>query len=307
MTLAARRMRKILLAVALAVAVPMPAHAQLTLAETEMLDFDRPESWAMKYFASLALLTDMGVPRTRSAGEIELGFEGGHVPQLTDEQRRIGFNGTKLENVNRTRFIGRVRGSVGLGNGLTAELGYTPPIEVSGARPHIFALAVERPFELSPSLRLAVRGHGQVGTIEADITCGAAEVAAGDDPRRNPFQCVAPSKDESRQNVVGLELVAGYDGRSRFKPYAGIGVNYMDLEFRIDALYSGGRIEDHTVQLTSGATVSATAGLTYEASERFRVTAGLFHSWLSIVRPPSNGPASEGLLNGRVLLSYRIH
>ncbi len=307
MTDAGRCLPTILLPVALSAAAPVPARAQLVLVETETLDFDRPESWGMKYYASLALLTGMGVPQTRAAGEIVLGFEGGSVPQLSDAERRIGFNGTKLEDVNKTGYFGRVRGSVGLGKGVALELAYTPPIELGGARPNLLALALGRPFELGPSWRLGVRGYGQIGTIEGDITCSADEVAAGDDLQANPFQCVRPSEDESRQKVVALELVAGYDGRSRFKPYAGIGLGYMDLEFHINAVYSDGRVEDHTVQLTSGTTWFATAGLTFAASARLRVTAELFYSWLRVARPPSTTSANEGFLNGRVFVTYRIH
>jgi hypothetical protein len=283
-----------------------PLRAQLVVGETETLDFDRPESWGMKYYTSVALLTAMGAPRAPAAGEIDIGLEGGYVPQLSDEQRRLGFNGTKLEDVNKTSFFGRIRGSVGLGKGLALELGYTPPIERGGAKPHIFAAALGRPFALGGAWRLGVRGYGQVGTIEADITCSADEVAAGDDEQANPFQCVEPSRDESRHEVIGLELVAGYAGRSRFKPYVGLGLNYMDLEFQVNALYYDGQIEDHNLQLTSGATVFANAGLTFEAGERWRLTAELFYSWLGIVRPPSTTSANEGLFNGRVLVSYRV-
>jgi hypothetical protein len=301
-----RRLTPILVTAALACAAPRPAAAQQVLVQTEALDFARPESWAMKYYASLALPTALDVPRERARGEIHLGIEGGSVPQLSEEQRRIGFNGTKVEDVNRTSYLGRLRGSVGLGRSFTAELAYTPPVEAGGARPHMVALGLGRAFALSSALRLGVRAYGLVGAVDVDVTCSAGEVAAGDDRRRNPFQCVAPSRDESRQKVVGLELAAGHDGRSRLKPYAGIAVNYMDLEFRVNALYSAGRIEDHTIQLTSGTTVSATAGLTYEASARLRVTAELFHSSLKVTRPPSATSAGEGLLNGRVLVSYRV-
>jgi opacity protein-like surface antigen len=291
--------------VVLAVAPAPPARAQSVVATTETLDFDRPESWGMKYYASLALFTSMGVPQARAAGTIELGFEGSSVPQMSDEQRRLGFGGTKLEDVNKTSFFGRIRGSVGVGKGLALELGYTPPILVGGAKPNILALALARPFDLSPTWRLGVRGYGQVGKIEADITCSADEVAAGDDLQQNPFQCVEPSEDESHQRVIGLELVAGYDGPSRFKPYVGLGLNYMDLEFRVNALYAAGRVEDHNVQLTSGTTVSATAGLAFQAHERWRVTAELFYSWLQVTRPPATSSVNDGFFNARAFVSYR--
>jgi opacity protein-like surface antigen len=288
------------------VATPAPARAQIVVTDTERLDFDRPESWGMKYYTSLALLSGMGVPQERTAGEVELGFEGGYVPQLSDAERLIGFDGTKLEDVNKTSYFGRVRGSVGLGKGVALELAYTPPIERGGATPNIFALALGRPLVLSRAWRLGLRAYGQIGTIRADVTCSADEVAAGDDILANPFQCVRPSDDESRQKVAGLELVVGYDGRSRLKPYVGIAVSYMDLEFHVDADYSDGRVEDHTSQLTSGTTVSATAGLTLAVTARLRVTGELFYSALSVARPPATRSTNERFLNGRVLVSYRV-
>jgi len=288
-------------------AAPARAQSPLVTAATETLHFDRPEAWGMKYYTSLALLTSLGVPERKAKGQLDLGFEGGYVPQLSDAERRLGFNGRSLQDVNKTSFFGRIRGSVGLGQGLALEIGYTPPVELGGARPHFFALALGRPFNLSDAWRLGVRGYGQIGKIEGDITCGADAVAAGDDLERNPFLCVQPSNDTSHQKVAGLELAAGYDGRSRFKPYVGVLASYMDLEFDLNALYSDGRVEDHTVQLTDGMTLSATAGLTYAAGDRWRVTAEVFYAWLSIVRPPAANSTTEGLLNGRVFVAYRIH
>jgi len=307
MTLSRRCVPATLLAVAWSAAAPVAARAQFVVAETETLDFARPESWGMKYYASLALLSGMGAPHALGAGELELGLEGGYVPQLSDAERRIGFHGTKLEDVNKTSFFGRVRGSVGVGEGMALEVAYTPPIEKGGAKPNILALALSRPFSLSDSWRLGVRGYGQIGTIEADVTCSADEVAAGDDALANPFQCVEPSRDKSRQKLIGLELAIDYDARSRFKPYVGLGVNYMDLEFHIDALYAGGLVEDDGVLLTSGTTFSATAGLSYAVGERWRVSAEVFYSWLKVARPPSTTSANEGFLNGRLFVSYRVN
>jgi opacity protein-like surface antigen len=307
MTLSRRCALTIPLALVLGATAAAPAHAQLVVDDTERLAFDRPESWGMKYYTSLTVPTAMGVPRERAAGEVELGLEGGYVPQLSDAERRIGFNGTKLEDVNKTSAFARLRGGVCVGKGFALELSYSPRIEVGGARPSIVALALERPLVLARAWVLGVRGYGQRGTIKADITCSAAEVAAGNDLQANPFQCVRASQDESRQKLAGMELTAGYVGRSRFKPYAGIGVAHLDLEFHVNAVYSGGRVEDHTVQLTSGSLVYATAGLTVALSRRVQLTTEIFHSWLGVVRPPSTLSASEGFLNGRVYVGYRVN
>ena len=285
----------------------VPAGAQIVTHETETLDFDRPEAWGMKYYASLALLTSMGVPETRKPGEVALGFEGGLVPQMSDAERRIGFNGTKLEDVNKTHVFGRIRAGVGLGAGVGLDLAWTPPIERGGAKPNLFAAALGRPFHIAPSWRLGVRGYGQIGNIKGDITCSAEEAAAGNDPDKNPYQCVEPSKDESRQKALGLEAVVGYDSGGRVKPYVGVAVTYMDLEFQVNALYGGGAIDDHNLQLTSGTTVAATAGLTYAPSARWRISGELFYSWLEVVRPPATSAANEGFFNARVFVSYRVH
>ena len=77
------------------------ASTQPLVEATEEIDFDAPESWAMKYFASLALFTGMGVPEAMGPGKISIGFEGGIVPQLSEEQRRVGFDGAKVEDLNK--------------------------------------------------------------------------------------------------------------------------------------------------------------------------------------------------------------
>ena len=304
MSLRLRRVPGILILMLLA-GVPVRAQ-QLVISETETLAFDRPEAWGMKYYASLGLLTSMGAPERRAPGEVALGFEGASVPQLSDEERRIGFNGTKLEDVNRTKLFGRVRGSVGLGAGLALDLAWTPPIEFDGAKPNLLA---RRSPARSPS-----RSRGGSGSAATDrsersrpTSPAAQEVAGGNDLDQNPYLCTEPSQDESRQKAIGLELVAGYDSGGRFKPYAGVAVTYMDLEFRVNALYGAGLIEDHTVQLTDGTTVAALAGVTFAPSPRWRITGEAFYSWLDIQRPPATTASNEGFFNVRFFVSYKVH
>jgi hypothetical protein len=279
------------------------ARAQEVVDVTEELDFSRPESWAMKYFASLAQPTGMGVPQAMGVGGVSLGFEGGIVPQLREEERRVGFGGTKVEDLNKTRVFGRLRGAIGLSRSTSLELAYTPPVEVGGARPHLFSVAIGRPFQLAPRWRLGVRGYGHIGTIEGDITCSAEEVAAGADPELNPFRCEEPSSDTATQRLAGAEVSAGYES-GQWRPWAGFALTYMDLEFQVDARHSG--LVDHTLQLTDGFTYSITAGMGVALSERWSLSAELFYSWLSVRRPPAASASNEGLLNGRLLVSYRI-
>ena len=57
-----------------------PAGAQDELRIDQDLSFDRTESWAMKYFASVNLFTGLGVPREMEPGSLELGLELDWVP-----------------------------------------------------------------------------------------------------------------------------------------------------------------------------------------------------------------------------------
>lgn len=275
------------------------ASAQPLIEATEELEFDAPESWAMKYYASLALLTGMGVPEAMGTGRIDLGFEGGFVPQLSEEQRRVGFGGVKVEDLNRTRFFGRVRGRIGLSESTSLELAYLPPIEVDGTKPHMFSLAVGRPFDVNETWKIGLRGYGHFGSIEGDITCSSEEL---DGP--NPYDCVAPSDDDLGQRAFGVEVTTGYVSESPIRPYVGLAVNYLDLEFQVDAMHSG--IHDRTLQLTDGTTVYLTGGATYAAGDKWRITGELFYSWLSVVRPPATESTNDALFNFRFLVSYRI-
>ena len=275
------------------------ASAQPLIEETENLAFDAPESWAMKYYASLALMTGMGVPEAFGAGRIGLGFEGGIVPQLSEEQRRVGFGGVKVEDLNRTHIFGRLRGRIGLTESATLELGYVPPLEVDGTKAHVFSVAVGRPFAVNDNWQVGVRGYGHFGTIDGDITCSASDLEGP-----NPYHCVAPSDDHQSQRAFGAEITTGYVSASPLRPYVGVAVNYLDLEFQVDAMHSG--VHDRTLQLTDGATVYLTGGATYAAGEKWRITGELFYSWLSVVRPPETASENDGLFNFRFLVSYRI-
>jgi hypothetical protein len=274
------------------------AYTQPLIEATEELDFDEPESWAMKYFASLALFTGMGVPEAMGPGKISIGFEGATVPQLSEDQRRVGFGGVKVEDLNRTNFFGRVRGRIGLSESLSLELGYLPPIELNGTKPHMFSVAVGRPFSVGEAVQIGVRGYGHFGSIEGDITCSESDLEG-----ENPYDCVAPSNDDLSQRAFGAEITSGF-GSGPFRPYVGFAVNFLDLEFQIDALHSG--VHDRTLQLTDGTTVYINGGATYAAGEKWRIGGELFYSPLSVVRPPETSSQNDALFNFRFLVAYQI-
>ena len=114
---------------------------------SEHISFNRPEAWALKYFAAVSTFTPLQAPRERAPGAVEaLSLEGGWVPDLSESERRVGFEGTKVEDLNRTSVFGRPRILVGLPAGFAVEAGWVPPIEINGAKANILNGAVEKTF-----------------------------------------------------------------------------------------------------------------------------------------------------------------
>ena len=280
---------------------------QIVLENTQNLDFDRPEAWAMKYFASVSLLTGLGAPRAIDPGKVYLELEGAWVPSLSESERTVGFNGTKVEDLNKTSVFLRPRAVISLPRKYSLTLSWVPPIEVNGVEPNLLGIAIGRPVHEARSWRIGLRGYAQYGTLQADFTCPEDVVAAGSDPVRNPFNCVEPSNDEHQIGAIGAELSWAYQagGSARWEPHLGISANYLDMEFQVDARHSG--FVDRTLLLADGWTFSVTAGVTYHASERWKLVGEAFYSPLDVVRPPSSSTQNDALLNIRSMISYKIH
>lgn len=290
----------VIIVLASTVATARSQSATPVLESHEKISFDSPEAWAMKRSASLTLLTALGPPREREAGSLELALELGWNPRLGAADRRVGFDGTKEEDLNRLDVIPRPRILIGLGHNLTLELAYLPPIEVEGLTPNLLAAALERPMLRRNRWVLGARVHAQIGRIEGDITCprGEASIPSGD--TGNEFGCEEASDDEVSLNYVGFGLTGGYElaGASGSALNFGLFANHMDLEFQVDALTFG--VRDRTKLTTDGWTYVATAGFSRPLSARVRLAIEAFYS------PLARRGANEPLFNLRSLLSYAL-
>jgi hypothetical protein len=297
---------------ALLLVVAPLAWAQPVLDGTEVIDFDRPEAWAMKRSASLTLFTALGPPRDRDAGSIELAFELGWNPSLSEEERQVGFNGTKVEDLNRLAVVPRPRVTVGLGHNWSLDAAYIPPIEVEGITPSIVSLAIERPLWRRDNWVIGVRGYGQVGVVKGDITCTEDEAAIPPGEPDNAFGCETPSEDEVTLNYAGLGLTGGYrfPGDTQSALHFGAFANYMDLEFQVDALTYG--VRDRTTLLTDGWTYSLTAGFSWALGRPTRLAVEALYSPLAVDRVVIDDgegnkavePRNDALFNLRAMLSY---
>ncbi len=164
-------MRAQIMLLCLLAAVASPVFPQILLDSTEKLAWDRPEAWAMKYFTAVSMTGGYAGSEELDKGAVSIAFEAGWVPSLSEEERRVGFIGNKVEDLNRTSGFGRVRAGFGLPAGWVVTLGYVPPVEIGGVTPEVFNVALGRALVSKPSWTLSARLTGQAGRLSGDLTC----------------------------------------------------------------------------------------------------------------------------------------
>jgi hypothetical protein len=301
-------------AVILAVLVFAPALAPALLGQggttlidrIEDVDFDRPEAWAMKYFGSVALFTPLGPPRAREPGSIELGLEVTQVPHLSAEERTVGFNGIKEEDLNRLAVFVRPRVVFGLPHRFAVEVGYVPPVSIDGIEPNLLSLAVERELHAGERFTVGARLHGQIGEIEGDLTCSEEDASFPPGSPGNFFGCLEPSNDEAALDHIGLHLGAGYrlSGVGGSTLLFGAGVVHHDLEFQVDAFTY--EVHDRSRLRADGTTWSLDAGISIPAAQKTQVGVEVLWSPLEVVRPPSTTAENDDLFHVKAVLRYRV-
>jgi len=284
--------------------------AGITRAQTQQLDFDRPEAWALKYFASSTLLNglqppELGLERRRT-GSVTLGLELGWLPRLNAERARVGFTGRKQEDLNKIPGIARPVVRVGLPWRFSLITAFTPPVEIYGIRPRLFALGVERPIFEGAQWNLGWRVYGQTGSVKGAYTCPPKVLAYPARSPQNPSGCVAESDDTASIRYAGAELHFAHrmPGAPRLIPHIAGAINYINGAFQVNAPLQ--TQVDRSRLATHGKTFSGSAGASYQLTKRFGLTLDAFYTPL-LVRRVSTGPrTNDGLFNLRALFSYNL-
>ena len=304
-------MRTLHLSVAFLLLVACTAGAQTTgdqtpvQTSTETIAFDRPESWAMKYFASATLLTGLGTPSTRTPGSVSIGLELGWLPSLSTTQQRVGFDGTKAEDLNKAPVLPRPRVTIGLPGRFALTVAGDPPIRSFGIKPKLLAVALERPVYEATRWLVGVRGYGQIGSVEGAFTCPQNVLAFAPGSANNTYGCEAVSSDTATLRFAGLEAGAAYQpSRLRVSPHVALAVNYLDLAFQVNARTFG--FIDRTRLLSHGATFAASGGIRYPLSARLDASLDAFYTPLSVRRVFGAPMQNDGLFNIRALVTYRV-
>ncbi len=270
----------------------------------EVLNFDRPEAWALKYFASATLLGGLDTSDSRPPWSIAIGGELGWLPSLSPAERLVGFDGTKPEDLNKAPFFVRPRVTIGLPARFALTVAADPPIRVFGLKPRLIALALEHPIYESKPWIVGLRGYGQIGTVEGAYTCPSGVLAFAPGSPGNLYGCQAESSDTASLRFAGAEVSVLRQPAlpHRLSPHLAVAVNYMDVGFQVNALTFG--FVDQTHYTAHGITFSGTAGVSYTLTARVNAAVDAFYTPLMVDR--SSGQQNNGLFNVRALLTYRL-
>jgi hypothetical protein len=257
----------------------------------------------MNYVAAAALMTSFGETPAIAPWHWQLALDLAHVPRLSDEQRRVGFIGTKEEDLNKSPVFGRVRAVLGLPGELVAELGYTPPVTVRGVKPRsLFAAAIGRRVLDTGDFSVSVRALAQRGSVVGDVTC--PERLAGAPPAENPFGCQEPSNDRIDLDYYGVDATVAWKPAGPWQAYANFGAVRTDLAVQVDALTAG--VRDRSL-LTSRSTRRFLAiGARYELDRCWSLGAEVLHVPLKVQRGIDSGTESDPFTGLRLQLLYRF-
>jgi len=216
--------RNPVLAALAAAILAAPAAAQ----SRRTLDPSDPQAQLLGYFATAMSFTPVGLPHPG----FSIGGALGLIPDLSAEERRVGFGGTKGEAANRCPVYPRLTAGWMARGGLAVEAGYTPGAEVCGVKANVVSAAVSYRFALAPTWDGVARVSLLSGSVEGDFTCSAADTADAAD-----LTCYggAPSADRIAPSAYGFDIAfARRNAAGRFEPYLLFGFARARVDFDVN-------------------------------------------------------------------------
>jgi hypothetical protein len=302
-------MRGAILASALAglsFGVAMPAAiSQDILSDYEREAFDSPEGWAMAHTVSASLNLGSGPAATLAPGDWRLSAELGSIPHLSREDQRVGFGGYKLEDMNKSPVFGRGRLHVGLPAAITAELSWTPPLEINGGKPQqLFGAALERALWQGGDWTLGARLFAVRGDARGDTTCSRRVARHVPGSANNLYGCRAPSDDTLRMDHEGIELMLSRRiGDGRWQPFVALASTHMTPYVEIEALVFDSL--DLSELESSGTVQTLSAGTQWQVTPQWQASLALSWTPLDVRRPPQFNSRSQDFWSVRLGLGWQ--
>lgn len=272
--------------------------------DPEHLAFDSPESWAMKYFAAVTLPMPFGGARELETGQLEMALEVSEIPFLNEDERRVGFGGAKVEDLNHSSLVVRPFLSMGLPTGFNGVVSAVPKTKIEGVYTQMYSLQVHREVLQFGEFRLVVGGVWSYTETSGAFTASQDLVDAGLDPLR----AVPPSNDTSYLRVLGLTASLAWEPQalSGFRFFIEGSALRLNNDFQTDVTVFDGDLRDQRTLKAEGRQETLQLGVEKRLNSKLSIAGSLHYAPLDVVRVESRGSEEDSLVQFRSFIRYRF-
>lgn len=235
-------------ALALASALPALGAAQSTCRPSASSSEARLLAFFAGPMAFAAAPETVALARGQLVVAAELAFVPSPPAGISRSSGVCGFS--KSENSELSPVLPRPRVAIGIGQGLTFEGSYLPPVTVADATPNLFGAAISwspSHVTLPWSSRLHLRAHGTFGGVNGPVTCSRDALQPANPS--SPCYGTSPSNDRYNPNVRGVEAVVTHAAGTMIW-YAGGGVNSLTSRLTVDFTDSRGIRDNNVVEIS---------------------------------------------------------
>ena len=288
-------MRKIILLFFLSIISPQKLLA-------EKVAFDSPEGWGMSYMTAASLNLSDKFPETLPLGQFNVSAEISTIPELNEKQQKIGFGGAKSEDLNKSPVFGRGKITTGFYWNSIIELSWTPPLEISGAKPdQMWGLAIAKQIYTNNAFNAALRLYQFNGKATAAVTCSEEMVMQPLYSPGNISGCIGTSQDKIDMSHEGVEILLERESSNGFKPWFSVASTRLTPSVRINAPLEF--IQEVAFVETSGRLTTLTFGLNYKLSDNWLLNLGTSYTPIDVQRPEMTG-GNDNFWNFKMGLTF---
>lgn len=288
-------MRKIILLFFLSIISPQKLLA-------EKVAFDSPEGWGMSYMTAASLNLSDKFPETLPLGQFNVSAEISTIPELNEKQQKIGFGGAKSEDLNKSPVFGRGKITTGFYWNSVIELSWTPPLEISGAKPdQMWGLAIAKQIYTNNAFNAALRLYQFNGKATASVTCSEEMVMQPLYSPGNISGCIGTSQDKIDMSHEGVEILLERESSNGFKPWFSVASTRLTPSVRINAPLEF--IQEVAFVETSGRLTTLTFGLNYKLSDNWLLNLGTSYTPIDVQRPEMTG-GNDNFWNFKMGLTF---
>ena len=268
----------------------------------ERVDFTSPEGWAMSYMTAASLNLSDKFPEVLTLGQFNITAAISTIPELNEEQQRIGFGGFKSEDLNKSPAFGRGKITAGFYWDSIIELSWTPPLEIDGAKPEqMWGLAIAKQIYANEVFNLGMRLYKFNGQATASVTCSEENVMQPLYSQGNISGCIGTSKDQIDMSHDGIEILFQRESSIGFKPWFSLASTRLKPSVQINAPLE--LIQEEAFIETSGRLMTLNLGLNYKLSENWLLNLGTSYTPIDVQRPEMTG-GNDNFWNIKIGLTF---